>query len=72
VRFEDILESHEKQKEDESSLKFPDSVTNEFLDELPDNPSSQYSKSEAGKTRFTLPVIWIPSEIWGIFAVLVC
>jgi hypothetical protein len=49
VTIEDIIESHEKQKEDESSLKFPDSVTNEFPDELPDNPSSQHSKSEAGK-----------------------
>jgi hypothetical protein len=49
VRFEDILESHEKEKEDESSLKFPNSITDEFLDELPDNASSQHTKSEAGK-----------------------
>jgi hypothetical protein len=49
MSFEDILQSHEKQKEDGSSLKSPDSITDEFLDELPDNPSSQHSKSEAGK-----------------------
>jgi hypothetical protein len=49
VRFEDIRESHEKEKEDESSLKFTDSITDEYLDELPDNASSQHSKSEAGK-----------------------
>ncbi|XP_023714562.1 testis-expressed protein 2 isoform X3 [Cryptotermes secundus] len=48
VRFEDILESHEKEERDDPSLKFPDSVTDEFMDEIPDNPSSQHSKSEAG------------------------
>ncbi|XP_021935700.1 testis-expressed protein 2 isoform X4 [Zootermopsis nevadensis] len=42
VRFEDILDSHEKQDE-ESNHK--DEV---LLDELPDNLSSQHSKSETG------------------------
>jgi hypothetical protein len=49
VRFQDILDSQEKQEEDESNHKAPDSTSDEILDELPDNLSSQHSKSEAGK-----------------------
>lgn len=48
VKFEDILENHERQKEGESSPKSLGSVADEILDELPDNLSSQHSKSETG------------------------
>jgi hypothetical protein len=50
VRFEDILERNERQKEGESSPKSPSSVPDEILDEFPENLSSQHSKSEAGKS----------------------
>ena len=49
MKFEDFLEGHERQKEGESSPKTPGSVADEILDELPDNLSSQHSKSDAGK-----------------------
>jgi hypothetical protein len=51
VKFEDILENHERQKEGESSPKSLGSVADEILDELPDNLSSQHSKSETGKSH---------------------
>jgi hypothetical protein len=49
VRIEDVHESHEKQEEDESNHEVPDLTTDELLDELPDNLSSQHSKSDAGE-----------------------
>ena len=51
MKFEDFLDGHERQKESESSPKSPGSIVDEILDELPDNPSSQHSKSDAGKSR---------------------
>lgn len=51
VKVEDFLEGHERQKEGEASPKTPGSVADEILDELPDNLSSQHSKSDAGKSH---------------------
>jgi hypothetical protein len=51
VKSEDFLDGHERQKEGESSPKPQGSVADEILDELPDNLSSQQSKSDAGKSH---------------------
>jgi hypothetical protein len=87
VRFEDILESHERQ-EDESSHKAPDPGMDEILDELPDNPPTQHSKSETGKLHNLMAlavacVLYIQEDrdyypllscqiLQGLFAVLAC
>jgi hypothetical protein len=51
VKFENILESPERQKGGELSPKSSGSVADEMLDELPDTLSSQHSKSETGKSH---------------------
>jgi hypothetical protein len=59
VRFEDIVDSHEKQEEEESNCKGADPITDEILDELPDNLSSQHSKSETGKLHNLMAVEYL-------------